>query len=369
MTLKLKTHIFLLIAILNGSLFMSCSDDISSDTLFDKQAMVDGYAEMITDAFNDLNTNIDDLKNLVVAFNQQSSLEDLETIQDQFLNTILAFQTARLFDIGPIKANLYMANMAQWPSKNTDIAQIISGSDIIDESYISQLGANQKGLHGIEYSLFQDQLDNQSIYNLFTNDEDAERRINYLKYSVQELQTICSAMQTLWLDTYKNEFSRALENGVNGAENRIYNQSVTVIDETINYIRLANDAFDMDAVDPNHDNLFLWNSQFTADAIGQLITTISTVFYNGSSPGLFDHLNFVKAQWEDGTMVANAIKYQLDSAQVILDEIDNMETGILTNDQNIELLEQALKDVLTLYRTDMASWLSLLLLVGDNDGD
>lgn len=369
MTLKLKTHTFLLIAILNSSLFWSCSDDVSSDTLFNKQAMANGYADMITHSFNDLKSNIDGLNTLVTAFNEQSSLEDLETIQEQFLATILAFQTARLFDIGPIKANLYMSNMAQWPAQNIDIAQIISGSNIINESYISQLGANQKGLYGIEYLLFQDQLDNSSIYNLFTNDEDAVRRINYLKYSVQELQTICSAMQTLWIDTYKSEFSQALENGVSGAENRIYNQSVTVIDETINNIRLANDAFDMDAVDPNHDNLFMWNSQFTTDAIGQLITAISSVFYNGSSPGLFDHLNFVKAQWEDGTTVAHAIKDQLDSAQVIINEISNLETGILTNDQNIELLEQTLKDVLTSYRTDMASWLSLLLLVGDNDGD
>ncbi|MEZ5008323.1 MAG: imelysin family protein [Chitinophagales bacterium] len=365
----LKTSTFLFIALLSGTIFWSCNDDLPKDTRFDKQVMVDGYADLITHSFNELGQAIDDLNTQIAAFNNQSSITEFETIQDQFLEVVLTFQAARLFDIGPIKANLYMSNMAQWPSKNAIILSSISGTEVITQSFVSNLGANQKGLYGIEFLLFQDQLNNQDIFELFTSDSNAEKRLAYLKYTAQEIKTIFTDMNALWLDTYKNEFSEALENGVSGAENRIYNQSVTVIDEVINYIRLANDAFDIDAIAPNEDNLILWNSQYTATAINHLIAAISTVYLNNTQPGLFDHLNFVNAKWEDGNLLADEIQDKLENAQSMLSNINNMESAILTNDANIESLEQELKDILVLYRADMASWLSLLLLVGDNDGD
>lgn len=363
--MKLKLTALLSALIL---LISACSDDATT-TPFDKQNMLAGYADLITQVLEDFKEASEILVTKVQDIDESSTTSEIESAQNSLVEAILAFQRCKPFDIGDIESNLYLTNIAQWPVLTVEIETIIGGSNTISSNLLGSIGANQKGLYAMEYLLFNNQKSSAEILAMFTTETDNDRRRAYLVQLALEVERIAEQMNNTWLNEYKAEFIASTENGVSGSENRIYNESVALIDEILNRIRVPYEDYSNDGTMPNESNLLGWHSENTISILVSANQILKEVFHNADNDGLADHLDFVNAEWEDGEKVSDVILDNFDKNATLIGEALNIETAIVNDNSKIEAAIESLKSTLLLYRSDMVSWLSLILLVSDNDGD
>jgi predicted lipoprotein len=78
----------------------------------------------------------------------------LERARAAFKNAVTAWKRAYVFRSGPFeKSNAFLRAMF-WPARGAVIDGLLSDARPMDERLIQELGADQKGLFGLEYALF-----------------------------------------------------------------------------------------------------------------------------------------------------------------------------------------------------------------------
>ncbi len=358
----------LFIALSSILIFVGCKDDMNTES-FSYQQMTEQYAMSINESIGHFHQKVLDLNKTISNLNSTSNIEDIEQMQDQYKLAVLALYNIKVFDIGAFKSNLLQFRITQFPTKEDAILAIIEGTQEIDANLMGSLGANAKGIHTIEFLLFQDKKSTLEIHDLFVLDEQATRRQAYLKEVSIELKNLSERMLNIWNEDFKVDFISATAPSATSSENALYNQSTVIIGEIINSIRTPYEAYTNENISPNIENLVFRNSQISIEVLQNALTSLQNIYDNETQFDLAGHLDFVKASWDDGQLVSEEITQTYETVNDQLKNIQNLEESIINKDPEIDAIIEELKNLLVLYRSDMASWLSLILLVGDADGD
>jgi predicted lipoprotein len=94
----------------------------------------------------------------------------LEDARSTFQHALLAWKRASVFRSGPLVQSNALLRAAFWPARTPAIDEVLAATRAIDERVIEELGADVKGLFGLEYLLF-----------AAANGGDSEQRARYAK--------------------------------------------------------------------------------------------------------------------------------------------------------------------------------------------
>lgn len=140
----------------------------------------------------DLNSKASELDVAVNAFVNSPSDASLQTAQQKWYSTRIAWEQSEAFLFGPVATMELDPAIDSWPVNFVDIDSVISGNDTYSESFIDSLNPTLKGFHPIEYLLF-----GKNGARKF--DELSTKEKNYLVALSLHLKTITAKMHHEWV--------------------------------------------------------------------------------------------------------------------------------------------------------------------------
>ena len=193
--------------------FGSCSPDAVEEVEFSDlfQNVADN---IIVPRYSNFDNALSDLSLELNNFNN-SELSSLESLQQKFIETYLAWQTVSAFEFGPageISVSL-RSNINNFPTDESRIESNIQNND-----YNLEVASNYsaKGLPALDYILFHASQD-QLIMELAD-----ESRVNYMKDCVSNMKSRVDYVVNAW-DTYRNTFVESEGNDQNSSLSLFFN--------------------------------------------------------------------------------------------------------------------------------------------------
>lgn len=110
------------------------------------------------------------------AFVKSPSEQTLSAVRAAFRPTLLAWKRSQCFRAGPMVETGALLRATFWPARPPGIEQTLAGTAELNETLVSELGADTRGLYAIEYLLFPANADAAASLAAFSGDAGARRR-------------------------------------------------------------------------------------------------------------------------------------------------------------------------------------------------
>jgi uncharacterized protein len=199
-----------------------------------RRIAVRGVAEdVIVPTLADLARETDELVAALQAFTVAPDLATLDAAQAAWREARVPWKHAGAFAFGPSETLRLGADIDQFPVEPSKIAMELSGTEVLTEQYVSSIGADRRGFHGIEYLLFygDDGDEDAVVLTSYTDDPLAARRKELVVAMAQSVAASADALLSAWVaadDAYVDVF---LEPGV---DNETYPTLKSVVDALVN---------------------------------------------------------------------------------------------------------------------------------------
>lgn len=351
-------------------IIISCSKDNNTKQSDDLKALKEAQLlNLYNNEISNLNASFiittTALNESVENFNQQTTIQNLETAQQKWIDMVLVWKKLELYKIGSVPDNYIFYKIDYWPTEINFINNFINGSATLDESFIESKGSSSKGVAAIEFLLFK--TTNQLTLESFTTAANFERRKSYLTALCQNLKTKSIELESRWID-YKPTFVSALHNGLDGSQDQITNAIVSLT-EKIKIYKLEK------PLGTNNDN-FLKPLKLEAHRSGKSLEIIRAnlitlercfkgEFNTDTNIGFDDYL--IKLGRQD---LATQITNDFTNCFTKLDALNTpLREDLFNNTQNIANLKDTVTNLLLHIKVDMASALSTIITFNENDGD
>lgn len=347
------------------------NNDPDENSNFDQKAMLKNYADnLIVPSYQNTANSILDLKAAIVAFEQNYSASNLETVQEKWLDLYSNWIWASGYNFGPAGEQGITKRLAEevstFPVDTTAVNTRISS---LDTSF-SDFKRDARGLLAIEFMIFNTQKTNAEIATTFQNNAN---RIQYLKALINKVESQVGDVLSQWENGYRNSFIENTGTSVGSSVSMMYNEFVRGYEAIKNFklgIPLG----------------------VKAGQTGTEPDKVEALFSGQSLPFLQENITAVENNWfgksKNG---ADAIgwKEYIESVTGGADLIggtetqqNNIATALATINQNTTLFEQintnktALDNLYTelqkqtrFYKSDMSSLLGIAITFTDADGD
>ncbi|RKE95424.1 imelysin family protein [Ichthyenterobacterium magnum] len=306
------------------------------------------------------------LNEVVVEFNQQTTLDNLLVAQQKWEDALLVWKQIELYNIGPIDTSFIYYKINFWPTNTNFINTFINGTDIINNAYIESRGGSSKGLSAIEYLLFKP--NNEETLNSFTIDANHQRRLEYLVALSQNLKLTAQNLETLWID-YQTEFTSAVENGLDGSQNLVINQMVALLEE-IKIYKLGKPLGEDNGGVIDIDELEAYRSKTSLKIIKQNLIALKRC-YTGDFAQTPFRVGFKTFMIQYGYEDLNQnILNRFEACFSKIDAISNPLVDQLNeNPEVVSELNNEVTQLLVFIKVDMANVLGSTITFNDNDGD
>lgn len=369
--------------LLTGFITFSCvnnqSDDETQDLKKERKTLIENIANNLAlPHIEDLHTKVNTLHNETGDFTADPDQQNLEAVQTSFRTAYIAWQKAAVFawDQNADALNI-RRNVNSFPVDTQRIRNNIQ-SGTYDLGSASQVLA--KGFPALDYLLFDVNDNNNQVLNRYTSDSASS---NYIAY----LEDVTGLLQQN-IDEFFKHWSPDHDNFVNTFQNRIGTDQGSGLGLLVNGI-----TFDLEII--KNEKLGEPIGIFAGDNTNELHpedvegyysgyskTLLAADFqqtkniYFGTSPngqddkGLHDYLQDIDARFNGGAL-ADTIEAQVNNTE---DAIANLPDQRLstTIENNKEIVMQARNEgqkLVTLFKSDMASAMGILINYADNDGD
>jgi putative iron-regulated protein len=185
-----------------------CKKDNTKNTNTNAGSQADLEQNVLTDFADVLvNPNYQDIQakalimnNAIIAFNANSTDDNLAAVRTAWKNTRAAWESCEGFLFGPVEDYNYDPTMDDWPVNKADLDALIASSNTLQVSDVDQLGTTLKGFHAIEYIVF-GVGSMQKAANITARDK------QYLASLGQSLYNTTTQLRNSWDPTQTNNFT------------------------------------------------------------------------------------------------------------------------------------------------------------------
>lgn len=317
--------------------------------------------------FRDFTMNlVNDCQAFVNTVNAQNLME----LQQQLKQTHLAWKACEPYEFGQAQ-NTYLHNrIGKWPSNYNFIELGISDSIPITAASVEGLGSTSRGLSAIEYLLF-DQ-DSPQTLMAFSSGPFAARRSQYLELLCLNLHEKATALYNHWQPAGSNfgcAWPKSTETGIQSALSLFVNRQIELIEEiTKQKLGTPMGKFDGGAAQP--ESLEAGRSENSLPLIRKNLEAIHALAKGPSQEsGLYAALDALDARYNGGSLSA-AIENNFQELFLRIDAIaGSMVATLLSAPNSLDPIYESARKLTVLFKTDVASALSITVTVSDNDGD
>lgn len=158
---------------------VACSDE--STVQVDRNAVLrDLTANVLLPTCRDLGTRVDGLALSLVSLCEAPGAERLAAARTAWREARTVWQHAQVFQAGPFET-LRMRSALDWyPVDPAGVEATIAGADPLTEDAVGTLGANRRGLPGVEVVLFDAARDAEAVVASLREGSGPSRRCQYL---------------------------------------------------------------------------------------------------------------------------------------------------------------------------------------------
>jgi predicted lipoprotein len=267
-------------------------------------------------------------------------------------------------DFGPIQDNPIEANVETWPVSSSKIeAAITAGSSA------ATVGADSKGLKGLEYLLF-DANGNAAVLAKYAGGTAAAREA-FLNSVAQDLSNQAGILQNDWKNSYLSTFESAQGNDVSSSVSQLVNTISLYLDQVKN-MKIGNPigmGVKVNDNKPHPDMIEYTIAEESLPVMTANLRAMKAAFDGGSGQGLDDLLNYVKAQ-KNGQNLSAVVDGQFDDAINKINAINPpYATAVGSQTQQVQAVFASLKTLIAYFKVDVANNLGVTITFTDTDGD
>lgn len=300
----------------------------------------------------------------ISAFTANPNATTLTAAQTAWTALALNWGTVAPFNFGPLNDNLISATVDTWPANDTKIETAITA-----QSTAASVGADTKGLKGLEYLLF-DKTGNAAVLAKYTG-TGAASRITFLNSVAQDLAAQATNLQKQWTGGYLNTFESAKGNDVSSSVSQVVNTISLYLDEVKN-MKIGNPIGMGVKVNDNqaHPDLIEYTiAEESLPVMKANVLAMKAAFDGGSGQGLDDLLNYVKAQ-KNGQNLSTVVDSQFDDVITKMNLINSpYATAVGSQKQQVQDVFTSLKTLIAYFKVDVANNLGVTITFADTDGD
>ncbi len=280
------------------------------------------------------------------------------------------WKRSEVFAFGPYSdvPQSYGPKIDFWPARPETVEEVLAASDPIDPDSAASWGAPAKGLHALEYLLFDAELD---LVQEFSADP---RRAEYALAISAELITLAHELWLAWHPDHGNFLSELTEAGRSSTHydtlNRALGELVNRMGFTLENMRaekLAKPLGDSAGGVPQPDQA---ESPFSGRSLEDLRDNLGglELLYFGDPAAGVDALDDYLEQ--RGRHLGVTFREHLDACYVALDAIPAPLEAAVSNDaDSVRALMDCLSELQRVVQVDVINALSLTVGFNDNDGD
>lgn len=181
-----------------------CKKDNANSTTNDntlEQNVLNDFANVLVNPnYQDIQAKALIMNNAVIAFNTNSTDNNLAAVRTAWKNTRAAWESCEGFLFGPVEDFDYDPTMDDWPVNKNDLDALLASSNPLQVSDIDQLGTTLKGFHAIEYIIF-GVGSTQKAANITVRDK------IYLSSLAQSLYNTTTELRNSWDPSQPNNFT------------------------------------------------------------------------------------------------------------------------------------------------------------------
>ncbi len=370
--MRQKISAFLAI-ILSGLILTSgCGKDSPNKVNFDRKVMLENYANnIIIPTYQNLKSKTDSLKTAVDSFTVNPSLNELDVLQNIFLNVYRAWQLAEVYELGPAKDVLLRSSFNTFPTDTTLI-----GSNLRSGSYNLETASNfkAKGFPALDFLLFGLAASDAAILDFYTTETSAANRLTYLTDIIGEIKTKTDGVLNFWQNGYVETFKSADGTDVGSSTSYLVNEFSYTWELTKNPrigIPLGKKSLEI----PLPKKTEAYYSGISVELAVLNLQNIRRVFIaepiNGTVQGLSlkTYLDELGAE-HNGQPLSDTILTQFDLAITKTELVPNpLSDAVANNTTVVNIAYIEIQKAMVLIKNDMPSAMGVLITYQDSDGD
>ncbi|MVM31496.1 hypothetical protein GO755_15730 [Spirosoma sp. HMF4905] len=361
-------------------LVWACSKtaDPSAFDTFDRKGMLTNLGNnVIISSFDVFYQKSDALEAATIAYTADVKNEQkLIAVQKAWLDMSIAWKQASVFKQGPIEDKFLLSNI-DFSTKGvylntTLLEKAITDGTTIDNAYIESKGSTVKGIHAIEYLIFDKAQSNATVIGGYTGINGAKRTA-YLSALTTNLKNQAKIIVDAWKGGYATTFINADGRDINSSLGILSNKLIDLI-YTIRDERIGAPKGNRNNGVPQPD---LAESAISNNSITLAINELKGLenAFLGRTPagidgiGLDDLLDKLGAK--SGTdLLSTKIKNQFATVYAKLNAIPApLQTAVVSNTVEVQAAYDEIKRLQVMLEVDMINNLGVLLTFSDNDGD
>jgi predicted lipoprotein len=185
----------------------------------EQSVLTDFAGVLVNPNYQDIQANALLMNNAIIAFNANSTDDNLAAIRTAWKSTRAAWESCEGFLFGPVEDFDYDPTMDDWPVNKADLDALIASNNPLQLSDIDALGTTLKGFHAIEYIIF-GVGSTQKAANITDRDK------QYLASLGQSLYNTTTQLRNSWDPTQANNFTLQVVNAGNGSTRYTTRQDV-----------------------------------------------------------------------------------------------------------------------------------------------
>lgn len=359
-------------AIASGVLiFAACSKSPSSKTssslfgTYDQTGMLTNIGSNVLYAnINALATSAVSAQTAINTFATTPNSANLTAAQTAWTSLATNWALVAPIDFGPIQDNLIEANVDTWPATDSKIETAITNG-----SNAANVGADTKGLKGLEYLLF-DASGNTTVVSKYTAGTGAARAA-FLKSVAADVVSQVSTLQTDWKSSYLSTFENAKGNDVSSSVSQLVNTISLYLDQVKN-MKIGNPigmGVKINDNKPHPDQIEYTIAEESIPAMIANVQAMKSAFDGGSGQGLDDLLNYVNAK-SGGQNLSTVVDNQFNDVLTKLNAINPpYSTAVSNQTAQLQAAFTSLKTLIAYFKVDVANNLGVTITFTDTDGD
>ncbi len=353
----------LLVGILFGVLLTAtnCKKDKEDDpgiTDFNRSELMSNVANnLIIPQYLAFQTELNQLSNDYSVFVSNQNSSTLLTVQNQWIETIVSWQSASMFEIGPAMTVGLRASIGAFP---TDTAKVISNA--VSGSYNLGTAANTDaiGLSSLDFMLFR--TDALSYFSSTTYQQ-------YGSDVIQKMQTELNSVVSQWQGSYKETFIAGTGTESTSGFSKLVNEFCLDYELVKNAkVGTPLGVYSLGITMPEY--IEARYSGISLQLVEESIKASQRLFngnkLDGSSGiGFDDYLNALEKSTLSSSI--NTKYSEILAAESALS--GSFEENLTSNFSGLEALHLRLSQMVVMIKTDMPSSFGVLITYQDNDGD
>ncbi|MCB9195130.1 MAG: imelysin family protein [Flavobacteriales bacterium] len=354
-------------------ILISCKKHDVEKSDFDKSKMLKSIAdEQITPLVLEFKLNTEHLNQSIQNFCSTPNLSNLDILQADWVETSITLEKCLIFNVGTIQDSYVFNKMESRPVNSSFIEFYISDTVSISNSFIESIGSSSKGLSAIEYLIYNELDDEQIVIDSFSLSSYSARRIEYLSSLGENLLDQSLILYNTWNNGYYSTFISYDGNNIGGVVSDLINEISSIL-EVVHGQKLGFPlGKDLVSSIAQPDDVESPLSHQSLSMLRANIDGIESIFFNdisSSSIGFDDYLNSLNARYYN-QFLSIALKVKFKEVNDALDKIEQpLEIAVINQYEDVEEAYNLLRELLVMFKVDVASQLSITITLNDNDGD